>query len=356
LKTALITGITGQDGAYLALLLLNKGYRVHGTYRRGALSHFWRLEELGIRYHHHLHLLEDNLSELDATIALLERLQPEEVYNLAAQSSVAASFAHPHSTAQMTSIGVINLLEAIRLVNRQIRFYQASSSEMFGKAQAVPQSEDTPFYPCSPYAVAKLNAHWTVVNYRETYDVFACSGILFNHESPLRGSEFVTRKITDSVARIKLNKLDTLELGNLNSTRDWGFAPEYVEGMWRILQADQPDTFVLASNRSESVRRFVLLAFKAAGISVEFTGIAEHETAVVVGLSPGQLGSPSSPRIGQTVVRVNARLFRPLDIHQSLGNPAKAKAKLGWEACTKLEQLCQVMVNADIGRNKKESL
>ncbi len=235
--TAIITGITGQDGAYLAQLLLDKGYVVYGTYRRTSSVNFWRIDELGITSHPNLHLVEYDLTDLSASIRLLQTTQASEVYNLAAQSFVGVSFDQPITTAEITGVGPLNLLEAIRVVNPSIRFYQASTSEMFGKVQAIPQTETTPFYPRSPYGVAKLYAHWITVNYRESYGIFGCSGILFNHESPLRGREFVTRKITDSIAKIKLGKLDVLELGNLDAKRDWGFAKEYVEGMWRMLQA-----------------------------------------------------------------------------------------------------------------------
>jgi GDPmannose 4,6-dehydratase len=237
-KVALITGITGQDGAYLAQLLLDKGYTIYGTYRRTSSVNFWRIEELGIQNHTNLHLVEYDLTDMGASIALVQKAQPDEIYNLAAQSFVAVSFEQPSTTAQITGIGALNLLEAIRLINPKIRFYQASTSEMFGKVQAVPQVEDTPFYPRSPYGVAKLYAHWMTVNYRESYNIFGSSGILFNHESPLRGREFVTRKITDSVAKIKLGMLECMELGNIDAKRDWGFAKDYVEGMWRMLQAD----------------------------------------------------------------------------------------------------------------------
>ena len=244
---ALITGITGQDGAYLAQLLLAQGYTVYGAFRRTSSVNFWRLQELGLLGHPGLHLVEYDLTDQGAAIALLHKLQPDEVYNLAAQSFVGVSFEQPATTAQITGVGALHLLEAIRLVNPKIRFYQASTSEMFGKVQAIPQSENTPFYPRSPYGVAKLYAHWMTVNYRESYGIFGASGILFNHESPLRGREFVTRKITDAVARITLGQQDVLELGNLDAQRDWGFAQEYVQGMWRMLQADTPDTFVLAT-------------------------------------------------------------------------------------------------------------
>lgn len=338
MKKSLITGITGQDGAYLTQLLLDKGYNVYGTFRRTSSVNFWRMEELGILNHPNLHLVEYDLTDLGASIALLQKVQPDEIYNLAAQSFVGVSFDQPSTTAQITAIGALNLLEAIRLVNPKIRFYQASTSEMFGKVQAVPQLEDTPFYPRSPYGVAKLYAHWMTVNYRESYNIFGSSGILFNHESPLRGREFVTRKITDSVAKIKLAKLDVLELGNLDAKRDWGFAQEYVEGMWRMLQSDEPDTYVLATNRTETVRDFVRMAFKGAGIQVEFKGQAENETAVDLST-------------GKTVMRINPKFYRPAEVELLIGNPAKAKVKLGWEPKTTLEQLCQMMVEADLRRN-----
>jgi GDPmannose 4,6-dehydratase len=338
LKTAIITGITGQDGAYLAELLLSKGYTVYGTYRRTSSVNFWRIEELGIQNNANLHLVEYDLTDLGSSIALIQKVQPDEIYNLAAQSFVGVSFDQPTTTANITGLGAVNLLEAIRLVNRKIRFYQASTSEMFGKVQAIPQVEDTPFYPRSPYGVAKLYAHWMTINYRESYDIFGSSGILFNHESPLRGREFVTRKITDSVAKIKLGLLDTLELGNIDAKRDWGFAKEYVEGMWRMLQAETPDTFVLATNRTETVRDFVQMAFKGAGIEVAFKGAAEQETAV-------------DTATGKTVMRINSKFYRPAEVELLIGNPAHAKAKLGWEPKTTLEELCQMMVEADLRRN-----
>ncbi|NKD22845.1 GDP-mannose 4,6-dehydratase [Enterobacter asburiae] len=336
---AVITGITGQDGAYLAELLLSKGYTVYGTYRRTSSVNFWRIEELGIQNHSNLHLVEYDLTDLSSSIRLLQNSGAMEVYNLAAQSFVGVSFEQPVTTAEITGIGALNLLEAIRIVNPKIRFYQASTSEMFGKVQAIPQSESTPFYPRSPYGVAKLYAHWMTINYRESYDIFACSGILFNHESPLRGREFVTRKITDSVAKIKLGKLDVLELGNLDAKRDWGFAKEYVEGMWRMLQADEPDSYVLATNRTETVRDFVLMSFKAAGINVQFSGHAEKEIAVDVAT-------------GKTVVSISPKFYRPAEVELLIGDPAKAKEKLGWEPKTTLEQLCQMMVEEDMRRNE----
>ncbi|SFN20240.1 GDPmannose 4,6-dehydratase [Candidatus Pantoea varia] len=339
-KIAIITGITGQDGAYLAELLLNKGYTVYGTYRRTSSVNFWRIEELGIKQNPNLHLVEYDLTDLSSSIRLLQESKATEVYNLAAQSFVGVSFDQPLTTAEITGIGPVNLLEAIRIVNPKIRFYQASTSEMFGKVQAIPQKEDTPFYPRSPYGVAKLYAHWMTINYRESYNIFASSGILFNHESPLRGQEFVTRKITDSVAKIKLGKLDVLELGNMDAKRDWGFAKEYVEGMWRMLQADEPDTFVLATNRTETVRDFVSMAFKAAGIELRFEGKDDQEVAIDVATN-------------KVVVKVNPKFYRPAEVELLIGNPQRAKDILGWEPKTTLEELCAMMVEEDLRRNKQ---
>ena len=338
MKKAIITGITGQDGAYLAQLLLDKGYLVYGTYRRTSSVNFWRIEELGVENHPNLRLVEYDLTDLGGTLALLQRVQPDEVYNLAAQSFVGVSFEQPTTTAQITGLGALNLLEAIRLVNPKIRFYQASTSEMFGKVQAIPQVEETPFYPRSPYGVAKLYAHWMTINYRESYGIFGASGILFNHESPLRGREFVTRKITDSAAKIKLGKMEVLELGNLDAKRDWGYAQEYVEGMWRMLQADVPDTFVLATNRTETVRDFVGMAFRAVDIELDWLGKGEHEQA-------------RCARTGKLVVRVNPAFYRPTEVELLIGDPAKAGRVLGWKAKTGLEELCQMMVQADLRRN-----
>lgn len=337
-KKALITGVTGQDGAYLAELLLEKGYTVYGTYRRTSSVNFWRIEELGIASHANLHLVEYDLTDLSASIRLLQNTGVTEVYNLAAQSFVGVSFDQPFTTTEITGLGALNLLEAICIVDTNIRFYQASTSEMFGKVQAVPQIETTPFYPRSPYGIAKLYAHWMTINYRESYGIFGCSGILFNHESPLRGREFVTRKITDSVAKIKLGKLDCLELGNMDAKRDWGFAKEYVEGMWRMLQADKPDTFVLATNRTETVRDFVVMAFKAVDIQLKWQGEAENETAVC-------------SKTNKLMVRVNPKFYRPAEVELLIGDPQKAKDVLGWEPKTTLEQLCKMMVEADLRRN-----
>jgi GDPmannose 4,6-dehydratase len=284
--------------------------------------------------------VEFDLTDLSSAIRLLQTTKAVEVYNLAAQSFVGVSFDQPITTAEITGIGPVNILEAIRIVNPKIRFYQASTSEMFGKVQAIPQVEDTPFYPRSPYGVAKLYAHWMTVNYRESYDIFASSGILFNHESPLRGQEFVTRKITDTLAKIKLGKAQILELGNLDAKRDWGFAKDYVEGMWRILQADKPDTFVLATNRTETVRDFVSMAAKAAGFNLTWQGSGDQEIAI------DQLS-------GKCIVKINAQLHRPAEVDLLIGDPAKAKKILGWEPKTTLESLCRMMVDADISRNQQ---
>jgi GDPmannose 4,6-dehydratase len=346
---ALVTGISGQDGAYLTELLLAKGYEVFGTYRRTSSVNLWRLQELGVASHPKLHLVEFDLTDLGTCLSLVQRCQPDEIYNLAAQSFVGVSFEQPSTTAHITGIGALNLLEAIRLINTKIKFYQASTSEMFGKVQAIPQKEDTPFYPRSPYGVAKLYAHWMTVNYRESYNIFGASGILFNHESPLRGQEFVTRKITDTVAKIVLGKQSLLELGNMDAKRDWGYAKEYVEGMWRMLQVDEPDTFVLATNRTETVRDFVRLAFAAVGVTLEFKGVADGETAVVAAVDGVR---SEAIVVGSTVLRVNPRFYRPAEVELLIGDASKAKQVLGWSATTTLEQLCASMVEADLRRNK----
>jgi GDPmannose 4,6-dehydratase len=340
MKTAIITGVSGQDGAYLTQLLLEKGYRVYGTYRRTSSVNFWRMEELGVLDHPNLKLVEFDLTDLSICIRLLQTSGATEVYNLAAQSFVGVSFEQPITTAEITGVGAVNLLEAIRIVNRDIRFYQASTSEMFGKVQAVPQREDTPFYPRSPYGVAKLYAHWMTVNYRESYGIFGASGILFNHESPLRGLEFVTRKITDGMAKIRLGKMKTLELGNLDAKRDWGYAKEYVEGMWRMLQVDQPDTYVLATNRTETVRDFVDMAAKAAGFDLEFRGHGDTEHAV-------------DRLTGNAIVTVNPRFYRPAEVDLLIGGAEKAREKLGWQPRVTLEELCAMMVKADLRRNER---
>lgn len=338
-KKALITGVTGQDGAYLVELLLAEGYQVYGTYRRTSSVNFWRLDELGVTNHPNLHLEEYDLTDQAASIHLVQKVQPDEIYNLAAQSFVGVSFDQPILTAQITGLGALHLLEAIRIVNPKIRFYQASTSELYGKVQEIPQTENTPFYPRSPYGVAKLYAHWMTINYRESYDIFGSCGILFNHESPLRGQEFVTRKITNSIAKIKLGKLDVLELGNLDAKRDWGYAKDYVEGMYRMLQVDKPDTYVLATNRTETVRDFVSMSCKAADIDITWHGSEEKETAV-------------DTSTGKVIVRVNPKFYRPAEVELLIGDPAKAKKELGWEPKINLEELCKMMVDADIRRNK----
>lgn len=339
MKKAIITGITGQDAAYLAELLLEKGYEVYGTYRRTSSTNFWRIEELKIENHENLHLLEYDLVDLSSAFRIINDIRPDEIYNLAAQSFVGVSFSQPIATAHITGIGALNLLEAIRTINPKIKFYQASTSEMFGKVKAIPQSEETPFHPRSPYGVAKVFAHWATLNYQESYDIFASSGILFNHESPLRGKEFVTRKITDSVAKISLGMQDILELGNMNAKRDWGFAKDYVEGMYRILQADKPDVFVLATGRTETVRDFVDMAFKAVGIDIEWSGEEEKEVGKNV-------------KTGKTLVKVNPKFYRPAEVDLLIGDPKKANDILDWKAKTTLEELCEMMVISDIERNK----
>jgi GDPmannose 4,6-dehydratase len=338
-RKAIITGVSGQDGAYLAKLLLDKGYEVVGTYRRTSSVNFWRIAELGIDRHPKLRLVEHDLTDLGSNLRLLETAEASELYNLAAQSFVGVSFDQPSTTAGVTGLGALNLLEAIRVIDPTMRFYQASTSEMFGKVQAIPQSEDTPFYPRSPYGVAKLFAHWTTINYRESYNIFGCSGILFNHESPLRGREFVTRKITDTVAKIRIGEEELLELGNLDAKRDWGFAAEYVEGMWRMLQASEPDTYVLATNRTETVRDFVRMAFSAAGYQLEWSGKDERERGIDVAT-------------GRTLVRVNPKFYRPAEVDLLIGSAEKAREKLGWSPKTTLEELCTMMVDADIKRNE----
>lgn len=339
MATAIVTGISGQDGAYLAENLLERGYTVYGTYRRTSSVNFWRIEELGISGHDRLRLVEYDLTDMGSAIRLIDQSGAGEIYNLAAQSFVGVSFDQPIATGQITGLGAAYLLEAIRTVDKKIRFYQASTSEMFGKVQAMPQVEDTPFYPRSPYGVAKLYAHWLTVNYRESFDIFGSSGILFNHESPLRGREFVTRKITDTVAKIHLGLTDVLELGNLDAKRDWGFARDYVEGMRRILQHDIADTFVLATNRTETVRDFVDMSFRYVDVDLEWSGVAESEIG-------------ACRKTGKTLVRVNPAFYRPAEVDLLIGDPSKARRDLGWAATTTLEAMCAMMVEADIGRNK----
>ncbi|MNX11946.1 GDP-mannose 4,6-dehydratase [compost metagenome] len=339
-KRAVVTGITGQDGAYLAELLLGKGYTVYGTFRRTSSVNFWRIESLGIQDHPELHLVEYDLTDLGSSITLIRDAQPDEVYNLAAQSYVGASFNQPEATTNINGLGTLHLLDAIRLTDRGIRYYQASTSEMFGNVQAIPQKEDTPFYPRSPYGVSKLFAHWMTMNYRESYGLFACCGILFNHESPLRGREFVTRKVTDAAAKIRLGKLDVLTLGNMDAKRDWGYAKEYVDGMWRMLQADKPDNYVLATNRTETVRDFVDMAFRAAGYELRFEGSAQEEVAI-------------DRESGKVLVKIDPKFYRPAEVELLIGDASHARKTLGWEPRTTLEELCAMMVEADLRRNRE---
>lgn len=343
MKTAVITGITGQDGAYLADFLLGQGYLVYGLYRRTASTNFWRIEALGIDTHPNLFLEQFDLTDLGSIMRILDKIQPDEWYNLAAQSFVQASFHQPGATTDASAIGVLNTLEAIRILNPKVRFYQASTSEMYGQVQAVPQSEETPFYPRSPYAIAKLYAHWLTINYRESYNIFGVSGILFNHESPLRGLEFVTRKITASVARIISGKQEKLELGNLNAKRDWGYAKDYVKGMWKMLQVTVPDTYILATGRTETVRDFVSLAFKARDIDIAWEGQGVNE-----------LGRNMATN--KIVVSVNPDYYRPTEVELLIGNPEKAKQVLNWYPETSLETLCLMMVEADCQRVEKGNL
>lgn len=317
-KKALITGITGQDGAYLAKLLLEKGYEVSGLIARRSTPTTWRLEYLGIQ--DQVKLIEGDLTDISSIIRAINVSKPDEVYNLGAQSFVATSWEQPLLTADATGLGALNVLEAIRQVRPEARFYQASTSEMFGKVQENIQSETTPFYPRSPYGVSKLFAHWMTINYRESFNIFGCSGILFNHESPLRGIEFVTRKVTDGVARIKHGLQDKLALGNIDAKRDWGFSGDYVEAMWMMLQQDSPDDYVVATGRTTTVRDMCRIAFDHVGLNYE------------------------------DYVVQDPRFYRPAEVDLLLGNPAKAKAKLGWEAKTSLEELITMMVDADMKR------
>lgn len=339
MKKAIITGITGQDAAYLAEFLLEKGYKVYGTYRRTSSTNFWRIEELGVDQHPNLVLLEYDLIDLSSAFRIITEIQPDEVYNLAAQSFVGVSFTQPIATANITGIGAMNLLEAIRTVNPKIKFYQASTSEMFGKVHAIPQNEETPFHPRSPYGVAKVFAHWATLNYQESYNLFATSGILFNHESPLRGKEFVTRKITDAVAKIHLGKQSVLELGNMDAKRDWGFAKEYVVGMYQMLQIDEPGTYVLATNKTQTVRDFVSLAFRAIDVDILWKGKEENEVGF-------------DDKTGRELIKVNPKFYRPAEVDLLIGDASKANEKLNWKPKTTLKELCDMMVKKDIERNQ----
>ena len=337
MKKAFVTGITGQDGAYLSAHLLKKGYRVYGGHRRTSSQNFWRLTELGVADHENFSLIEHDLTDLGSNIRAISDIEPEEIYNLAGQSFVAVSFKEPTLTAQISAVGALQLLEAVRIINPKIRCYQASSAEMFGKVQSIPQDENTAFYPRSPYAVAKLFGHWSAVNYRESYGMFVSSGILFNHESPLRGPEFVTRKISQAVARIKLGRQPKMKLGNLDSKRDWGFAGEFVDGMYRMLQAEEPGTFVLATGVTTKVRDFAMDAFEAAGINLEWSGEGDAE-----------IGRCANS--GKTYVEIDATLRRPAEVDLLLGSPAKAEKILGWKPATTVKELTRKMVTADLAR------
>ena len=331
-KRALITGINGQDGSYLSKLLLDKGYEVVGAVRHTSAVNLERLAELGIK--EKIELLDLELLEYSNITRLIERAKPDELYNLAAQSFVGLSFYQPIYTGEVDAIGVTRMLEAIKEIDKKIRFYQASTSEMFGKVQEIPQKESTPFYPRSPYGVAKLYAHWITINYRESFGLHASSGILFNHESPNRGREFVTRKITLSLARIKHGRQEMLELGNLDVLRDWGFAGDYVEGMWRMLQADKPGNYILATGETRSVREFVQLAGQALGFDIVFEGSGIDERGV-------------DRKTGRTLVVVNPAFFRPAEVDQLLGSAAKAAAELGWKRRVSFTELVHMMAEAD---------
>ena len=356
-KTALIAGVTGQDGAYLAELLLEKGYRVHGIKRRSSLFNTDRIDHLYQDPHvdnprFTLHF--GDLTDATNLIRIVQQVQPDEIYNLAAMSHVAVSFETPEYTANADGLGTLRLLEAIRILGleKKSRFYQASTSELYGLVQQTPQDETTPFYPRSPYAVAKLYAHWITVNYREAYGLYACNGILFNHESPVRGETFVTRKITRAMARIAHGLQDCLHLGNLSAQRDWGHARDYVEAQWLMLQQDRPEDFVIATGVQCSVRRFVELAAAELGITLEFDGEGKGEVAVVKAVE----GKLARCRPGDVIVRVDPRYFRPTEVEALVGDASKAKTKLGWTPKTTLCELVKEMIDADYTATKRESL
>ncbi len=359
-KVALITGITGQDGAYLAELLLSKGYVVHGVKRRASLFNTARIDHLYKDPHESdvkFFLHYGDMTDSTNLIRLIQEIQPDEIYHLAAQSHVRVSFDSPEYTANVDALGTLRMLEAIRILGIQdkVRFYQASTSELYGKVAQVPQNEKTPFYPRSPYAVAKLYAYWITVNYREAYGFFACNGILFNHESPLRGETFVTRKITRAAARIALGLEDRLYLGNLNAKRDWGHAKDYVRAMYLMLQQDSPDDYVIATGRSISVREFVKMAFKELGIIVEFSGKGLDEKGVVVDIDENKIVHPYTKTLyGKQIVAVDPRYFRPSEVDMLLGDASKAREKLGWQPCYSLEDLIKEMVCHDVDLAKRE--
>lgn len=320
---------------------MDKDYLVYGAYRRTSSPNFWRIGEIGVKDHPKLKLVEADLLDLSAVIHLIQETQPDEIYNLAAQSFVSESFSHPTKTYEINSVGTLNLLECIRLTNKKIKFYQASTSEMFGNVSDSPQDEGTAFHPKSPYGVSKLYAHWMTVNYRDNYNMFAVSGILFNHESPLRGLDFVTRKITHTIAEIKAGKIASFALGNLDARRDWGFAKDYIEGMWKMLQVDTPDTFVLATGKSETVRTFLTMAFEYAEMDIKFEGSRENELVI-------------DKKTGAILVKINPNFYRAGEVHSLIGNPQKAKKILGWEPRLKLADLCRLMVTSDIQKTSRK--
>lgn len=360
MKKALITGVTGQDGAYLAELLLHKGYEVHGIKRRASLFNTDRIDHLyqGPHQKDRRFLLHyGDLSDAGNLVRIMQEVQPDEVYNLAAQSHVQVSFESPEYTANVDALGTLRLLEAIRLLGLEgkTRFYQASTSELFGKVQEIPQTEKTPFYPRSPYACAKLYAYWITVNYREAYGMYACNGILFNHESPVRGETFVTRKITRALARILLGLGSCLYLGNLNARRDWGHARDYVEMQWLMLQQEQPEDFVIATGRQFSVRDFVDAAAAELGLRLDWRGEGLHETGVVAAVDADKAaqaaqGKPlrPAPQVGDVIVRVDPRYFRPAEVETLLGDPAKARERLGWQPRTTFEEMVREMARHDL--------
>ena len=346
-KTALITGITGQDGSYLSELLLEKGYTVHGIIRRSSSFNTQRIDHIynDPTFKDRFFLHHGDLTDSSNLNRILDKTEPDEIYNLGAQSHVKVSFEVPEYTADVDAIATLRFLDAIKEVGliHKARFYQASTSELFGKVQEIPQKETTPFYPRSPYAVAKQYAYWTVINYREAYGIFASNGILFNHESERRGETFVTRKITRAAGRIKLGLQGKLILGNMDSKRDWGYAPEYVEGMWRILQAKEPGEYVLATNETHTVREFAELSFKRLGMDIEWSGKAENERGIC-------------KQTGKTVIEVSPRYYRPTEVDFLLGDPSKAKRELGWEPKTSFQELVEIMTDADFKLAQKEAL
>ncbi len=360
-KTALITGITGQDGAYLAEFLLNKGYVVHGLKRRSSLFNTDRIDHLYLDPHvenRNFILHYGDLTDSTNLIRLVQQIQPDEIYNLAAMSHVKVSFDTPEYTANADALGTLRLLEAVRLLGMEktVRFYQASTSELFGKVQEIPQSEKTPFYPRSPYAVAKLYAYWITINYREAYGMFATNGILFNHESPVRGETFVTRKITRAVARIALGLQETVWLGNLSAKRDWGHAKDYVEAMYLMLQQDEPEDFVIATGKTTEVREFVRKAFDEVGVTIEFKGSGIDEVGYAAKVSSDEKYKDLKQHVKeeQILVRVDEKYFRPTEVDILLGNPTKAKQKLGWQPKHSLDDLVRDMVKSDLKEMKKE--